>query len=234
MTTTHAATRFATKAEMEFIEDLIEEVIDNYHSNNIEYQILNNDLTFNIETKEIMTNVLYQHYKAMKQLINSYTMFLKDSFIKKGQSVGMVFNSYRNYIIYNNKHENSTKDIYNDGGLVYKLLENYANIFYSFSIENYKYKIIIAPEPEPEPNPDNECPICLEDLKKTPKWIIKCLTCKHSLFHLGCIEKSWTSNKVCPVCKQKHNTKNKDYIFVHKDNINKYICAESNDGFLDD
>jgi len=221
------------KLEMEFINDIINETIDDYHPNNIDYQRLNNDNTFNNETKEIMSNILYQHYKIMKQHINSYTMLLKDTFIRKEQSDGMVFNTIRNYIIYNEQHDNTTTNIYYDTGLVYKLLENYANIFYKFSIENFKYKIIIAPEPEP--NPDNECPICLQDLKKTPKWIIKCLTCKNIYYHLGCIEKHWqTCNKACPVCKQKHNTAKKDYIFVHKDNINKYICAKSNDGFLDD
>ena len=183
-----------------------------------------------------MTNVLNQHYKIMKQYINSYTMILKNTFIKKEQSDGMVFNTYRNYIIYNEKHDNITRNIYDEDGLIHDLLEKYSIIFYRYSVENYTYKkkIIDQIKQKQEQEPDNVCPICLEDLKKTPKWIIKCLTCKNSLFHHSCLSECWKTNKTCPICRQEHNTKNKDYIFVHKDNINKYICAKSNDGFLDD
>ena len=61
------------KFEMEFINDLIDEAKSDYDPGyNIEYSRLKNDKTFNNESKEFMTNVLYQHYKIMKQHINSY------------------------------------------------------------------------------------------------------------------------------------------------------------------
>ncbi len=39
------------KLEMEFLENLNNETINNYHSDIIEYKNLNNDNTFNNETK---------------------------------------------------------------------------------------------------------------------------------------------------------------------------------------
>ncbi len=42
---------------------------------------------------------------------------------------------------------------------------------------------------------NDKCLICQEDIIKTPKWIIKCLTCKNSLYHLSCIDEWWENKK---------------------------------------
>jgi len=84
--------------------------------------------------------------------------------------------------------------------------------------KNYKPVIIVPP---PEPEPENICGICQEDIIKTPQWIIKCLTCKNTLYHFSCIKEWWKNNKTCPACRSKHIIKDKDYKFIHKDNMNK-------------
>ena len=84
--------------------------------------------------------------------------------------------------------------------------------------KNYKPVKIVPP---PEPEPENICSICQEDIIKTPQWIIKCLTCKNTLYHFSCITEWWKSNKTCPACRSKHEIKSKDYKFIHKDNMNK-------------
>ena len=221
------------------LRELIDHATYNYmdSDDNQYYEFTEGD-TFNLEINNYIKIMMLQYYKIMKQYINSYSMLIKNTFIKKDQCVSYFFNKYRNKIIYNKKHATHTIIIENKNGIINRLLRNYADVFYKYYIVNYAYKKKINDQikqkPEPETEPDNACPICLDDIKKTPKWLIKCLTCKNSLYHLSCISECWKINKACPICRREHNTKNKDYIFVHKDNMLKYINVKQNDEFIEE
>ena len=149
-----------------------------------------------------------------------------------GSKIGRSVSKYNEFLCMINKIVIPLKK---DKKYIYKLIENQ---------QNYKpVKLIKTPEPEPE----NICSICQEDIMKTSQWIIKCLTCKNSLFHfnksnneLNCINKWWVINKTCPACRSKHIIKDKDYKFIHKDNMNKIkpkiinLFDKLNDDFIDE
>ncbi len=228
-----------TTIDIYILRDLIDHAKNNYmdSDDNQYYEFTEGD-AFDLEINNYIKNMMLQYYKIMKQYINSYSMLIKNTFIKKDQCESFVFNVYRNNIIFNVKYATHTINIENKKGLINKLLRNYAAVFYEYYIVNYTYKKKINDQnkqkQEQEPEPDNVCIICLEDLKKTPKWLIKCLTCKSSLYHHSCISECWKTNKTCPVCRQKQIVKNKDYIFVHKDNVLKYINVKQDDEFIED
>ena len=93
--------------------------------------------------------------------------------------------------------------------------------------EKYNKNIKLLKLFEIETEPESICLICQEDINKTPKWVIKCLKCKNSLFHFNCINQWWKNNKNCPLCRQEHKDKDKDYKFIHKDNINKKLIISN-------
>jgi len=182
-------------------------------------------------------NLVNETQEMIKKHVNRKTFLIRDALYKNqtvieqkqtysairselqedtnlGSKIGQSISKYNEFLCLINK---IVKPLKKDRIKINKLIEIQ---------KNYKAVKIVPPL---EPEPDNSCPICYEDIKKTPKWLIKCSTCKNILYHLSCISKHWETNKTCPICRREHNTKNKDYIFVHKDNVLKYINVKQDD-----